>query len=363
MNRLYDKTLVSDIQRKQRTTVDSAGLVTMLKPIPDDDRQNVLDPRVLQIAAKKKEVHKHISFAPKYSLRAQRYRPDKINYDLTETEVVEDEVLIPINNDHLIDAFFCSQPSTRKDRPAMIFLHGGGFTAGDYGLYRNSMRFLAEKSGGVIIFPEYRLAPENPFPCGLDDCWGTITWVYENAETLGIDANKIMVAGDSAGGNLSLACEIRDENRIVKELFLLYPSVDSTPLDKLAGYSWSYDQYPVIEEHKELAVNRIERIKSGGGTLGNIYLQGRTDYKDPFISPVYYNNLDKFPRTIIAAAEYDFLRLGSDHFARLLKQQNVDVQNVQYLGCDHGFLDGLGIVPQAEEICLFMADELQNLGK
>lgn len=362
MNRLYDKTLVSDIQRKQRTTVDSAGLVTILKPIPDDDRENILDPRVLQIAAKKKEVHKHIVFAPKYSLRAQRYRPDKINYDLTETEVLEDEMLVPINNDHLIDAFVCYQPSAKKDRPALVYLHGGGFTAGDYGLFRNSMRLLAELSGGVVIFPEYRLAPENPFPCGLDDCWGTINWVHDNAEMLGIDRNKIMVAGDSAGGNFSLACEIKDENHIIRELFLLYPSADSTPIEKLSGYTWSYDQFPVIEEHKELAVSRIERIKSGGGTLDKIYLQGRTDYKDPLISPVYYTQLQKFPRTIIASAEYDYLRVGSDHFASMLKRNNVDVVNVHYLGCDHGFLDCLGIVPQAEEICFFMAEELKKLG-
>lgn len=362
MNRLYDKTLVSDIQKKQRTTVDASGLVTMLKPIPDDDRENILDPRVLQIAAKKKEIHKHIVFAPRYSLRAQRYRPDKINYDLTDSAVVEEEVLIQINNDHYIDAYLCYQDSSKKGRPAMVFLHGGGFTAGEYALYRNAMRFIAEQSGSVVIFPEYRLAPENPFPCGLDDCWGTITWVHENAESLGIDKNKILVAGDSAGGNFSLACEIKDDNHIIKELFLLYPSVDSTPVDKLSGYSWSYDQFPVIEEHKELAVNRIERIKSGGGSMEKFYLQGRTDYKDPLVSPVYYADLQKFPRTVIAAAQYDYLRVGSDHFASLLKQKNVDVVNVHYLGCDHGFLDCLGIVPQAEEICLFMADELKKLG-
>ncbi|MPM28752.1 hypothetical protein SDC9_75280 [bioreactor metagenome] len=142
----------------------------------------------------------------------------------------------------------------------------------------------------------------------------------------------------------------------------MYPSVDSTPVDKLSGYSWSYDQFPVIEEHKELAVNRIERIKSGGGSMEKFYLQGRTDFKDPLVSPVYYADLQKFPHTVIAAAEYDYLRVGSDHFASLLKQKNVDVVNVHYLGCDHGFLDCLGIVPQAEEICLFMADELKKLG-
>ena len=361
MSRQYDTKIVSEIKRKEFTTVSSNGIKTINKSVPDDDRKNILDPRVLKIAIKKKEVHKNIAFASKYSLRAQRYRPDKINYDLTESEVVIDEILIPINGDHFIDAFVSYKPSLIKDRPAMIFIHGGGFTAGDYSNYSNAMKFLAEQSGGVIIFPEYRLAPENPFPCGLEDSWETVKWVYQNSEKLGIDKNKIMVAGDSAGGNLALGCEIKDVDHIIKKLFVLYPSVDSTPLEKLTAYSWSYDMYPVIEEHKEYAYNRIDRIKAGSPSLGNYYLQGRTDYKDPLVSPVYYPNLKTFPRTILVSAEYDYLRIQTDYFASLLMQNGVDVTNIHYLGCDHGFLDCLGIVPQAEEVCLLIADEIISL--
>ena len=361
MSRLYDKALVSEIQKKAYTIVDANGVETLCKPVPDDDRKNILDSRVLQIAIKKKEIHNNITFAPKYSLRSQRYRPDKVNYDLTESDVVMDELLIPINDDHYIDAFVSYQPSTQKNRPALIFIHGGGFTAGDHSIYANAMKFIAEQSGAVVIFPEYRLAPENPFPCGLEDSWETVRWVYRNAASLGIDPNKIMVAGDSAGGNLALGCAIKDDDLIIKQLLVLYPSVDSTPLEKLTAYSWSYDLYPVIEEHKEYAYNRIDRIKDGGGSLEKYYLQGRTDYKDPLVSPVTYANLKKFPRTILVSAEYDYLRVGTDYFASLLKQNNVDVTNIHYLGCDHGFLDCIGIEPQAEEFCLLMAAELSNL--
>jgi acetyl esterase len=361
MTRLYDKTLVSEIQKKEYTTVSVNGIETVCKPVPDDDRKNILDPRVLQIAIKKKEIHNNITFASKYSLRSQRYRPDKINYDLTESDVVMDEILIPINDNHYIDAFVSYQPSSQINRPAMIFIHGGGFTAGEYSIYCNAMKFLAEQSGGIIIFPEYRLAPENPFPCGLEDSWGTVLWAYNNAASLGIDKDKIMVAGDSAGGNFAAGCAIKDDKHIIKKLFLLYPGIDSTPLEKQTAYSWSYDLYPVIEEHKDLAYNRIERIKSGGNSLEKYYLQGRTDYRDPLVSPVYYPNLKKFPRTILASAEYDYLRVGTDYFASLLKKNGVDVKNIHYLGCDHGFLDCIGIEPQAEEVCLLMADELSSL--
>ena len=361
MTRQYEKALVSEIRKKAFSINTSAGDEIICMPVPDDDRRNILDPRILKIAVKKKEVHKKVTFASKYSLVAQRYRPDKVNYDLTESEVSIEEMLIPINGDHHIDVFVCQKPSEQKNRSAMVYIHGGGYTAGDFSIYRNAMKFVAEQSGAVVIFPEYRLAPENPFPCGLDDAWGTVNWVYENAEELGIDKNKIMVAGDSAGGNLSLGCEIKDEHSMIKKLVLLYPAVDSTPLEEIRDYSWSYDMYPVIEEHKEYAYNRVERIKAGGNFMDVYYLGDRTDYKDPLVSAVYYKNLKKFPRTVLVSAEYDYLRVQTDYFASLLKQNGVDVVNFNYLGCDHGFMDNLGIAPQAEEVCLLMANELLSL--
>ena len=72
------------------------------------------------------------------------------------------------------------------------------------------MQFIAEQSGATVVFPEYRLAPETPYPGAHEDAYATVRYVYENAEELHIDREKIMVAGDSAGGLLSNACAIRD---------------------------------------------------------------------------------------------------------------------------------------------------------
>jgi acetyl esterase len=361
MTRQYDKTLVSEIRKKAFIINTASGDEIVCMPVPDDDRKNILDPRILKIAVKKKEVHKKVTFASKFSLVAQRVRPDKVNYDLTESEVTTEEMLIPINGDHHIDVFISQKPSEKNNRPAMVYLHGGGFTAGDFSMYRNAMKLLAEQSDAVIVFPEYRLAPENPFPCGLDDAWGTVKWVYVHADELGVDKNKIVVAGDSAGGNLSLGCEIKDEDGLIKKLILLYPAVDSTPFEKISDYTWSYDMYPVIDENKEYAYNRIDRIKNGGNFIEKYYFGGRTDYKDPLVSAVYYDNLKKFPRTVLVSAEYDYLRVQTDYFASLLKQNDVNVVNFNYLGCDHGFMDNLGIAPQAEEVVLLMADELLSM--
>lgn len=360
MARQYDPALIALLRKKQYVQ-QVGGVPTLIKPVPDDDRPYVLDARVLEIAKQKKKLHESITFAPKYSLWAQRYRPDKISYDLTLNPVFRNEILIPIESDHYIDTFFYETNLEVTNRTAIIFLHGGGFTAGDHTIYENAMKLIAEQSGALVVFPEYRLAPETPFPGGLADAWGTIRWVCEHADELRISCDKIMVAGDSAGGNLAAGCEVLDDKNIIRSLFLLYPAVDSTPLDKLTAYPWSYDLYPVIEEHREYAINRIDRIKNSGG-FEQYYLQGRTKYTDPLVSAVYYTNLQKFPHTVIASAEYDFLRVSSDYFASLLLQNGVDITNIHYQGCDHGFLDCFGIEPQAEEVALLIAEEAKKLG-
>lgn len=359
--RKYDKCLVDKIIKKQyKKNID--GIDIIFKPIPDDIRKNVLDPRVLDVAKKKMEVHKNISISQSkgFSLNSQRYRPDKISYDLTTSKIIINEQLIPINNNHYINSYIYKEAVETNNRSALIFIHGGGYIAGSNVLYRNSMKYIAEQSKAIVIFPEYRLAPENPFPDGINDAWGTVLWVYNNADNLGVDRNRIFVAGDSAGGNFASACVIKDKQKIIKEVIELYPGCDSTPLEKISGYSWSYEMYPVISDHKIYAKSRIDRIKDGNDLVEDLYLHNKTTYKNPLVSPIYYEKLEDFPKTIIITAEYDYLRVSNDYFSKLLKNSGVVVENYRYLGCDHGFLDCIGIEPQAEEVCILIANELKK---
>lgn len=361
--RKYDENLVLKIKKNQRIE-NINGVDVLIKPIPDDSRKNVLDPRVLEIAIQKKKMFTSRSMGG-FKLSNERFRPDKVTMDLTTVSIVESEILISVEGTHLINLFLYQREDRKDKSPVMIYLHGGGFTAGDNRLYKNQLRLIAEKSNALIVFPEYRLAPECAFPGQIEDAYNTVKWVYEHAEQLKVDTSKLMVAGDSAGGSLTNACLLQDKDGLIKKAFELYPAVDATDFRKQNKYVWSYDKYPVIDDQKEYAYSRIDRIKNSIGLdeKSSLYLQGKTSYDNPLVSVVYATDeqLLKFPPIVLVASEYDYLRIGSDYFAKRLKDLGVMIKSVIYLGCDHGFFDLLGAVVQSEEICDFIAEEIQSI--
>ena len=87
--------------------------------------------------------------------------------------------------------------------PLLIWIHGGGWVIGDLDTADATARALANRSGAVTVSVDYRLAPEHPAPAALEDCLAALTWCVENAELLGVDASRVAVGGDSAGGNLA----------------------------------------------------------------------------------------------------------------------------------------------------------------
>jgi acetyl esterase/lipase len=133
------------------------------------------------------------------------------------------------------------------------------------------------------------------------------------------------------------------------------------------AYTWAYDRYNVVEEEKALAYSRIDRIKGGVDKdpegKQSLYLQGRAMPTDPLVSAIFATDeqLKRFPETVIVAAEYDYLRVGSDYAAKRLKELGVSVRSIRYCGCDHGFLDMIGTIVQSEELCMTIADELNAL--
>lgn len=367
--RQYDEGLIAEMRARQRVE-ESFGIPVLLKPVPDAP-EHTLDPRLVEVIERKR--HMFSSEGGKgFRLSAVRNRPDKVSYEIASESALVDERLIDVDGTHMIDVYVFRALTCEPGCPILVYLHGGGFTAGDVRLFEKQMSLISELAGAVVVFPEYRLAPECPFPGAIDDAWASVRWAADHAHDYGARGDALALAGDSAGGSLACACVQRDIARhgtceIARRLVLTYAAVDKGDYLKQDAYAWSWDAYDVVEGQRDLVRSRIERIKGGvdreraGET--SLYLQGKTTERDPLVSAVYAPDgvLEHFPRTVVATSEYDYLRLGGEYFASLLASHGVDVTLMRYLGCDHGFFDLLGVLPQAEELCLTIAEELRGL--
>ena len=355
--REYDQKLVAMIREKTYTErIDGVDII--MKPVPDDDRRHVVDPRVVETTKIKMNV-KSLDRNAKFSLYGTRVRPDKVSYDITETNIREDEDLVEVNGDHFIDVYTFTPKNYKAGRPVLVYLHGGGYMSGDVAEFRMAMRFVCEQSGCKVIFPEYRLSPENPYPAGIQDCHAIVEWVYEHADELEVDRHKIMVGGDSAGGGMTNSCLVLDrELHHIHYAYEYYAAFD-TNFEKYEAV-YSDDLFPVIKEHEVYARNRIDRIRFSGNA-GDLYLHGKVSKDDPLVSIMACDDISWLPSMTVVCGEYDFLRLCSDAFVKRAIEAGIQVRSLRYLGCDHGFMEKVGVLPQAEEVLLDMAEVLKNL--
>jgi acetyl esterase/lipase len=223
---------------------------------------------------------------------------------------------------------------------------------------------LSERANVVVISVDYRLAPEHPFPAGLNDCYRALEWVYANATELNVLRDQIAVAGDSAGGNLATACclmeQERGEGRICYQA-PVYPVVNlgSIPTD---DFEWTLDAYD-ISHHHDLVRGVVLSLADADSFFNDLYLQGMADVTHPLVSPLFADDLSSLPPTLIVTAEYDYLRLEGEAYARKLSRAGVPTRLVQYRGMDHAFMDKLGDYPQADDCMNEIAKGLKELTK
>ncbi|OBS12230.1 carboxylesterase [Elizabethkingia miricola] len=208
-----------------------------------------------------------------------------------------------------------------ENSSAIIYTHGGWFVAGSFETHDAIVRKLANATKSVVIFPEYRLAPEHPFPAGLDDCIYVTNWVYDNAATLKIDKNNIGIVGDSAGGALSVAIagELGDRLRFQ---VLIYPAGDN----KLSTGSWqTYANGPVLS-------------LEGGVQAWEWYLQKEEDKQNPLAVPVLIEDFKHTPPTQVLLAGHDPLHDDGKILVENLKASGVETEVVIYEEMIHGFM-------------------------
>jgi acetyl esterase/lipase len=375
VERRYSQELLDLIRKKQRI-VRERGIDILVKPVPDDDRPGAMDPRLLADTLPIVRGLRGflVSLAFKLMLRtrnprklARRMRHFFNNVDSIPVtggvSAVSDTV--PVGDIRVSIRVYRPREDgepTEAPKPVFLYIHGGGFAAGHPGVVEEMVKQVARNTRCLAVQVDYRLAPEHPYPAALDDCYGVLKWLYKNAGSYGGDGERILIAGDSAGGNLAAVCAMKDRDegtRMVKAQALLYPVLNMAGKED-RDYHFSLDQYRYLSEQRKAAQFRITAMRSSStGVLG--ILLGGKDETLPYLSP-YLGDLRDLPPCIILFGEFDFFRLQNEAYARKLARAGVPVKAVRYSGMGHAFAEPIGVQPQAEdcmrEIGEFMMEQL-----
>lgn len=221
------------------------------------------------------------------------------------------------------------RPTDGTTDGVIVFFHGGGFCIGSIDTHDEVCRQLAAQSGATVVSVEYRLAPEHPFPAGVDDCWTALRWAWAERDALtGDDGAAVAVCGDSAGANLSavMALMARDDSAAEVEVavqLLVYPAVDMR----------SDAPYPSLAENGEGYVLTAEGMEWFTGN----YLGDRSLADDWRASPLLASSLAGVAPALVVTAEFDPLRDEGAAYVAALSEAGVDVTHTLYEGMVHIF--------------------------
>ena len=208
--------------------------------------------------------------------------------------------------------------------PGFVNFHGGGFLLGDLESEHPRCLKMATDGGAVSVGVDYRLAPENPFPAGVEDCYDALTWVVANAEELKIDPNRIAIGGASAGGNLTAAVALMARDRGGPDValqMLFYPVID----DRCDTPSMKGGEDCYIWNNK----NSLD--------MWNHYIGQDRSNVSPYAAPARAEDLSGLPPAYMITCEHDPLRDEAIHYAMRLMDAGVTVDLHNYAGTVHGF--------------------------
>lgn len=226
----------------------------------------------------------------------------------------------------------CYHPSPHSVLPAIVYAHGGGFISGDLTAFDAFCRGLADVTQQAVIAVEYALAPEHPYPAGVDDVYDVCVWLVNHGQDLKVATDALNLIGDSGGGNFAAvvtARAIQSRAFQVNNLVLIYPSVDLThDVQSMETFAVGY-----LVEASKVRYHRAQYVPQG------------MDNKNPELSPYYSDQLAAFPNTMIVSAAYDPLRDEALLFADKLSREGVRVVHKHFPTMIHGFINFAKLVP------------------
>jgi acetyl esterase len=215
-------------------------------------------------------------------------------------------------------------PHGTGPKPALVYFHGGGWVTGDVETHEGICRTLANAAGCVVASVDYRCAPEFAFPAAAEDAYAATRWVADHAGELGVDARRLAVCGDSAGGNLAAVAALMARDRGGPRLalqVLVYPITDC-----------DFDR-PSYRENAEGYLLTSDSMRF----YWDQYVPDPADRTNPYVSPMRAASLAGLPAALVITAEYDPLRDEGEAYARALAAAGVSVTHHRYPGMIHAF--------------------------
>ncbi|MEE9278133.1 MAG: alpha/beta hydrolase, partial [Dehalococcoidia bacterium] len=220
--------------------------------------------------------------------------------------------------------------------PALIFYHGGGWVIGDLETHDTVCRRQCNAIGGVVIAVDYRLAPEHQYPAAAEDAYAVAKWVSGNAPGIDVDASRIAVGGDSAGGNLTAVVALMARDRGGPALCAQVPIYPVTDYDfSTTSYRDNADGYLLTKDAMVWFWDHYLPMPEAG--------------KEAYASPLRADDLSGLPPALVITAEFDPLRDEGEAYAQRLSEAGVATTLHRYDGMVHGFYQLGAAIPTAHE--------------
>ncbi len=235
-------------------------------------------------------------------------------------------------------------PSEDTRRLVLLFFHGGGWVTGDIDSYDAVCADMAALTGRVVVSVDYRLAPEHPFPAGVEDCYAVAREIFLNDRSLGIEPEEVVLIGDSAGGNLAAAVSLMARDRgefLPARQILIYPAVGNDYSDT--------SPFPSVRENGSGYLLTTKRIRD----YMELYRTSEADLDDPYFAPLTAGGFSRQPDTLIVTAEYCPLRDEAEFYGEQLRAAGNRVEIVRMPDALHGYFSlpaSFKLVKQTYEI-------------
>ena len=228
----------------------------------------------------------------------------------------------------------------------IVYFHGGGWVVGAIDDFDCLGRTLANESGCSVVLVDYRLAPEHPYPCAVEDAWLALNWTVTHLEELAGPGARIIVAGDSAGGNLAAvvtqrACRLGAPSVALQ--VLVYPVTDC-----------DLDTRSYTQAENQLLVSRDDMA-----WFWSHYVPDPASRRDPHASPLLAADLHRLPPAVIVTAEHDVLRDEGEAYAERLRKAGVPVDHRRFDGQMHGFFSLVNVLSSSADAIDYVASTIR----